>query len=68
MPMLKNKNSRVPIEASQIKVKTKKEIKDKRVILVDDVYTTGSTLEECAKVLRNEANVGEIWGLVLAKA
>lgn len=47
---------------------SKDELKDKRVILVDDVYTTGSTLEECAKVLRNEANVGEIWGLVLAKA
>lgn len=38
----------------------------KRVILVDDVYTTGVTLNECARVLR-EAGAKEVWGLVLAK-
>jgi len=46
----------------------KDELKGKTVILVDDVYTTGSTLQECAKVLRSDAGVREIWGLVLAKA
>lgn len=29
----------------------KKDIKNKRVLLFDDVYTTGSTVNECAKVL-----------------
>jgi ComF family protein len=36
------------------------------IILIDDVATTGSTLNECAKVLKNYG-AGCIWGLVLAK-
>lgn len=38
----------------------------KNIILLDDVCTTGATLNECAKVLK-ENGAGEIWGLVLAK-
>jgi len=36
------------------------------IIIVDDVVTTGSTLNECAKVLKQNG-AGEIWGLVVAK-
>lgn len=35
-------------------------------ILIDDVATTGSTLEECAQTLR-QAGAREVWGLVLAR-
>jgi ComF family protein len=38
----------------------------KTVILVDDVSTTGTTLEECAKTLR-VSGARQIWGLVIAK-
>ena len=41
-------------------------LKGKIVILIDDVCTTGSTLEECAKVLKL-LRPKEIWGLVVAR-
>lgn len=44
-----------------------KRVTDHRVIIVDDVMTTGATLEECAKVLR-KAGVSEVYGLVLARS
>lgn len=40
-------------------------VKRKVVILVDDVYTSGSTMNECARVLKN-AGAKEVWGITLA--
>ncbi len=42
-------------------------VKDKKILLVDDIYTTGSTLEEAAKVLKI-AGAKEIIGVVVARA
>ena len=41
-------------------------IRDQYVLLVDDVATSGATLDECAKVLRN-AGAYDVCSLVLAK-
>lgn len=39
---------------------------NQRVILVDDVWTTGSTMRECARVLK-QAGAREVWGVALAR-
>jgi len=40
-------------------------LKNKNIILIDDVTTTGSTLDECARILKDNG-AGNIWGLVVA--
>jgi ComF family protein len=54
------------IDAFKIKNDSKSLIKNKTIILVDDVYTSGATLQQAAKVLKqNDAK--KIIGLVVAK-
>ena len=42
------------------------DLSGKRILLVDDVFTTGTTLNECAKTLRN-AGTGPVFALTLAR-
>ncbi len=44
----------------------KNKIFGKKILLVDDIYTTGSTMEEAARVLK-ESGAKEIWGVVVAR-
>jgi len=41
-------------------------LEGRRVLLVDDVFTTGATVNECAKSLRR-AGVASVWVLTLAR-
>lgn len=52
--------------AIQIKIGFEKEIVGKRILLIDDIATTCSTLNECAKVLK-ENGATYVCGLVLAR-
>ncbi len=46
--------------------KASKDRLPKRVILVDDVFTTGATMRECAKTLKKQG-VENVWGFALAR-
>ena len=47
-------------------VKFPQKIKGKKIVLIDDVETTGSTLNECAKVLR-KAGAKAVYSITLAR-
>lgn len=43
-----------------------KKLKNRNVVLIDDVSTSGITLNECAKVLRKNGTK-KVWGVVIAR-
>jgi ComF family protein len=55
-----NKDSRIENVKNAYNIKNSQIIKDKRILVFDDIYTTGSTVNECSKILiQNGAkNVG----------
>lgn len=62
-----NAAQRIVNVAGSVGVSAPSEIRDARIVLVDDVATTGSTLEVCARALK-EAGAASVWGLTLAIA
>ena len=59
------KNQREKNVKNAFKLKNPEKIKDKKVILFDDIYTTGSTVNECSKILK-KAGATEIAILTIA--
>lgn len=51
---------------SAFEISNKEFISGKKIILIDDIYTTGATLNECAKTLKL-AGAKEVIGVVIAK-
>lgn len=47
-------------------VKNQEKIKNKKILLIDDVFTTGATMEECAWILK-KAGAQQVIGLVIAR-
>ena len=48
------------------KVVNQQKIKDKKIVLLDDIYTTGATANECSKMLK-QAGAKEILVVTIAK-
>lgn len=47
-----NKKDRIENAKNVYKIDNKEKINNKNIILIDDIYTTGSTANECAKILK----------------
>ncbi len=60
-----SKKERLLNMENAFKVSSSKKIEGKRILLVDDVLTTGSTLDECSKVLKL-AGALEVTAVVVA--
>ncbi|TRZ42340.1 ComF family protein [bacterium] len=52
-------------KAFTIRKEIGKRLKGKKILLVDDVFTSGADMRECTKVLK-KARVEMVWGLALA--
>lgn len=49
------------------KLKKNVNIKGKTIIIIDDIYSTGSTMNECARILKQKG-AEEVYGFTFAKA
>ena len=80
IPLISDQLIRIKYKQPQAKINSKKRknningcfkyvgdyLNEKNIILVDDVVTSGSTLNECAKVLK-EKGAKEVWGICVAR-
>jgi len=48
------------------RVKNPQVIQGKRIFLIDDIFTSGATMEECARVLK-KAGAKQVWGIAVAR-
>lgn len=61
-----NKEERLKNIQGVYELKNSKMIENRKILLIDDIYTTGSTVNECSKILR-QGKPNMIGVLVLAK-
>lgn len=62
-----SKVDRIKNLKDSFRVKNREDINNLRILLIDDIITTGATMEECSRVLL-EAGAKEIMGLALTSS
>ncbi len=45
-----------------------RDVQGRRILLVDDVFTTGTTLSECARTLKKKGGASEVHALTVTRA
>ncbi|MBI2065282.1 MAG: ComF family protein [Candidatus Yanofskybacteria bacterium] len=63
---IEEKDKRLDNLSGLFRISCADKITNKNILLIDDVCTTGATLNECAKILK-EAGVKRVTGLVIAR-
>jgi ComF family protein len=64
---LKGKQRKTNVQkAFKLKPQARAKVRNKKLVLFDDVWTTGSTLRQAGQVLKR-AKAKEVWGLTLAR-
>lgn len=63
---LKKRERSENIEGAFVISSKVRSIAGKNIVLVDDVWTTGATIKECSKVLK-QAGVKKVWAMTLAR-
>lgn len=62
---LKSKERKENVQGA-FEINKKEAVKNKNMVIFDDVWTTGNSLKECARTLKNnDANI--VWGLTLCR-
>lgn len=62
---IKSKKERMKNVRGVFEVKGEEDLKGKKVLIVDDVFTSGATMKECVRVLKKNG-VKKVWGVCLA--
>ena len=62
---LDSKNRKINVK-NVYKLNNEENVKGKNILLIDDIYTTGSTVNECSRILKL-ANPNKIGVLIIAK-
>lgn len=62
-----NRGERLKNVRGAFEVTRPSEVRDRRILLIDDVFTTGETLSECARTLK-DAGAREVYALTVTRA